>query len=215
MLTLLSKPVLRGEIILGKFLGVCTAVAVVVAACGVIIMIFSWFRPPWDENVDVFSKGAEGLIGKVKDAFYPLEARIAERRVNQWSHFWSVPPMMVLVFWQVAVMTAVSVAISTRFGMALNVMICALIFVAGHMINFLSLGGSRVSYLGVSAIMTLIPQLENFNITATLSYRRLGTAACSWSAVWGYVGLTGLCAVMYCAAALLVGMAVFRTRELN
>ncbi|NIA07568.1 MAG: ABC transporter permease subunit [Actinobacteria bacterium] len=215
MLTLLSKPVLRGEIILGKFLGVCTAVAVVVAACGVIIMIFAWLRPPWDKNVDVFSKEAVGLIAKIKDAFHATEPRIAERRVNQWMHFWSVPPMMVLVFWQVAVMTAVSVAISTRLGMALNVVICALIFVAGHMISFLSLDASWAGYLGVSAIMTLIPQLENFNITATLAYRTLGTVACPWSEVWAYVGLAGVCAAMYCAAALLVGMAMFRSRELN
>ena len=215
MLTLLSKPVLRGEIILGKFLGVCAAVAVVIAVCGVIITIFAWFRPPWDRNVDVFSKSAEGFIAKVKDAFYPQAPTVAGRRPNQWMHFWSVSPMMVLVFWQIAVMTAISVAISTRLGMALNVMICALVFVAGHMISFLSLQGSRLGYLGVSAIMTVIPQLETFNITETLSYRTLGTAACPWSTVWTYVGLTGICAILYCAAALLVGLAIFRSRELS
>ena len=112
-------------------------------------------------------------------------------------------------------MTAIAVAISTRLGMALNVMICALIFVAGHMISFLSLDGSWAGYLGVSAIMTAIPQLETFNITETLAYRTLGTAACPFSAVWAYVGLTGICAALYCAAALLLGMAVFRSRELT
>ena len=215
MLTLLSKPVLRGEIVLGKFLGVCGGVAVVMIICGAIIMVFAWFRLPWDKNVAIFSREATGLIAKIKDAFQASEPNVARRRIDQWGHFWSVLPMMVLVFWQVAVMTAVSVAISTRLGMALNVMICSLVFVAGHMVSFLSPAGGWGSYLGVSAIMTVIPQLENFNITSTLAFRRLGTAACPWSAVWTYVGLAGVCAAMYCAAALLVGLAMFRSRELS
>ena len=215
MLTLLSKPVLRGQIILGKFLGVCAAVAVVIGICGLIIMIFAWIRPVWDRNVDMFSEGVEGFYPKLKDAFYPADHNIAERRVNQWAHFWSVPPIVALVFLQTAVMTAISVAISTRLGMALNVMICALIFVGGHMISFLTLQGSWLKYLGVSVLMTIIPQLEHFNITATLAFRSLGTPSCPWSVVWTYIGLAGICAALYCAAALLVGMAMFRTRELT
>lgn len=215
MLTLMSKPIRRGQVILAKFLGVCAAVAVVIAICGVIIMIFAWLRPPWDRNVAMFSKGAEGFTAKIKDVFYPVDQNIAERRLNQWAHFWSVPPIMVLVFLQAAVMTAVSVAISTRLGMALNVMICAVIFVAGHMISFLTLDGSWGEYLGVSTLLTIVPQLEHFNIIETLAYKALGTASCPWSLVWSYVGLAGLCAVLYCAVALLVGAALFRTRELS
>lgn len=163
----------------------------------------------------MFSQGVEGFTAKLKDAFYPADHNIAERRVNQWAHFWSVPPIVVLLFLQAAIMTAVSVAISTRLSMALNVMICALIFVAGHMTSFLSLDGAWPKYLGVSALMTIIPQLEHFNITETLAYRSLGTASCPWSLVWTYIGLVTVCAVLYCAAALLVGMAMFRTRELT
>ena len=214
MLTLLSKPVGRGEIILGKFLGVCTALAIVIGLCTVVVMIFSWLRPPWDQNVSMFSKGVEGFFAKLGDAFYPADANIAEERANQWAHFWSVPPMMVLVFLQTAVMAAISVAISTRLGMALNIMICACVFVAGHMVNFLSLEGSWAKYLGVSALLTIVPQLEHFNITETLAYRTLGTVACPWSAIWGYVGLAAIGAVLYCAAALLMALALFRTREL-
>jgi len=214
MMTLLSKPVLRGEIILGKFLGVCAAVAVVIILCGLVIMIFAWFRPPWDRNVPMFSKAAQGLWGKLHDVFYATDATVAERRLNQWAHFWSVPPMIVLVFLQTAVMAAIGVAISTRLGMAINVMICAIIFIAGHMISFLTLDGPWAKYLGVSALLTVIPQLEHFNITETLAYRSLGSSSCPFSAVWAYVGLAGLCAFFYCGAALLVGLGLFRTREL-
>ncbi len=210
MMTLLSKPVLRGEIILGKFLGVCAAVAVVIILCGLVIMVFAWFRPPWDRNVRMFSRDLQGFWAKLYDVFYPADSRILRERFRQWAHFWSVPPMIALVFLQTAVMTAISVAISTRLGMAINVMICALIFIAGHMISFLTLDGSWPKYLGVSALLTVIPQLEHFNITETLAYR----TSCPSSAVWAYVGLAGLCAFFYCGAALLVGLALFRTREL-
>ncbi len=216
MMTLLSKPVLRGEIILGKFLGVCAAVAVVIILCGLVIMIFAWLRPPWDRNVPMFSKGVQGFWAKLHDVFYPDPADdyIVKTRLNQWAHFWSVPPMIVLVFLQTAVMAAIAVAISTRLGMAINVMICTLIFIAGHMISFLTLDGPWTKYLGVSALLTVIPQLEHFNITETLAYRALGTASCPFSAVWVYIGLAALCAFFYCGAALLVGLALFRTREL-
>ena len=39
-------------------------------------------------------------------------------------------------------------------------------------------------------------------------------ASSPFSAVWVYVGLATLCAFCYCAAALLLAMALFRTREL-
>ena len=214
MMTLLSKPILRGQIIVGKFLGVCTAVALVVAVCGIIIMLFAWWRPPWDQNIPMWSHGVHGLIDKTRDIFFPTDSTILDERQNQWAHFWSVPPMVALVFLQVAVMTAISVAVSTRLGMALNVMICAVIFVVGHMISFLTLQGSYAKYLAVSALLTIIPQLEHFNITETLAYRTLGTADAPFSAVWTYVGLAGLAALLYCAAALLIAMALFRTREL-
>jgi len=214
MITLLSKPVLRGQIILGKFLGICAALAVVIGLCAVVIMVFAWFRPPWDRNVPMFSHGLQGFWAKLHDVFYPADHSIVEKRINQWAHFWSVPPMIALVFLQTTVMAAISLAISTRLGMAMNVMICALIFVAGHMTSFLTLQGSWLRYLGVSVLLTIIPQLEHFNITETLAYRTLGTASCPFSAVWTYVGLAALCAFFYCAAALLVAMALFRTREL-
>ena len=214
MMTLLSKPIRRGQVVVGKFLGVCLAVGIVVAICGVIIMFFAWWRPPWDENIPMWSQGVEGFLPKLNDIFNPAGSSIAAQRQNQWAHFWSVPPMIALVFLQLTVMTAISVAVSTRLGMALNVMICAVIFVAGHMVSFLTLQGSYAKYLGVTALLTLIPQLEHYNITETLAYRTLGTAATPWSDVWAYVGLAGISAALYCTAALLVGMALFRTREL-
>ena len=214
MLTLLSKPIRRGQVVVGKFIGVCLAVAIVVAVCGIIITLFAWWRPPWDENIPMWSQGVESFTAKINDIFNPTSPGIAEQRQNQWAHFWSVPPMIALVFLQLTVITAISVAVSTRLGMALNVMICAVIFVAGHMISFLTLQGSYAKYLGVTALLTLIPQLEHYNITETLAYRTLGTAATPWSDVWAYVGLAGISAVLYCAAALLVGMTLFRSREL-
>ena len=210
MMILLSKPVLRGEIVLGKFLGVCAAVTLVIALCGFIIIIFAWFRPPWDQGHSMFSQGAEGFWAKLHDVFYPADNLVIKMRLTQWSHFWSVPPMIVLVFLQTAVMAAISVAISTRLGMAMNVMICALVFIAGHMISFLTLQGSWAKYIGVSFLLTITPQLEHFNITETLAYRTIDDMA----AVWIYIGLASLCAFFYCAAALLLALAMFRTREL-
>src|SRR6478672_12405919 len=44
MLTLMSKPVRRWQVLLGKYLGIVTAAAVAVAALGLILVLGVWLR---------------------------------------------------------------------------------------------------------------------------------------------------------------------------
>src|SRR5215213_7909706 len=48
MLTLMSKPVRKWEVLLGKYLGIVTAAAVAVAVLGLILVLGVWMRVPGD-----------------------------------------------------------------------------------------------------------------------------------------------------------------------
>ena len=48
MLTLMSKPVARWEVLVGKYLGIILAALLAVAALGAILSLGTWFRIPGD-----------------------------------------------------------------------------------------------------------------------------------------------------------------------
>jgi ABC-type transport system involved in multi-copper enzyme maturation permease subunit len=48
MLTLMSKPVRRWEVLVGKYLGIVTAAAVAIAILGLILFLCVWWRIPGD-----------------------------------------------------------------------------------------------------------------------------------------------------------------------
>src|SRR5215213_7317603 len=48
MLTLMSKPVKRWEVLVGKYLGIITSAALAVAILGIILFLCVWWRIPGD-----------------------------------------------------------------------------------------------------------------------------------------------------------------------
>src|SRR5687768_15448434 len=51
MLTLMSKPVARWEVLVGKYLGIITAALLAIVALGLVLMISTWFRIPDDYTI--------------------------------------------------------------------------------------------------------------------------------------------------------------------
>src|ERR671913_1441235 len=51
MLTLMSKPVKKWEVILGKYLGICLAALLAVAVLGIVIALATWLRVPGDHQM--------------------------------------------------------------------------------------------------------------------------------------------------------------------
>src|SRR5207237_622338 len=48
MLTLMSKPVRKWEVLVGKYLGIVLAALLAIAALGVVLVLCTWFRIPTD-----------------------------------------------------------------------------------------------------------------------------------------------------------------------
>jgi len=73
----------------------------------------------------------------------------------------------------------------------------------------------------VQGVLTVMPFLEVFNINQKLSHAILtpleagSRGAADWAAVWSYVGLSSLYAVAYSAAAIALGVLLFRRRSLS
>ena len=112
-LTLLSKPVGRRQFILGKFLGILVPVAIMFLVLGAMFLASVSYKVVYDAR----ETG-------------PAEPTLADCQTEMLQ----IAPGLLLSFMEAVVLTAISVAISTRLPMLANLMICAAIYVLGHLV---------------------------------------------------------------------------------
>ncbi len=201
-LTLMSKPVRRWELIVGKFLGVMAAVTLALAALAVVLSVATWMRVPSELRIDPQTWDEE-QVQKLADARH--------------MHTMSLLPGYALIWLQIAVMTAVAVAISTRAGLVVTMVAGIGVYVAAHLTPFIPAGPGRI-------VAVVLPYLENFNLNELIVYRTIifgdGQAdpdrlQVAYSRIWVLVGWSALYAAGYVTVALLGAMALFRSRELG
>src|SRR4051794_17103815 len=124
MLTLMSKPVRRWEVLVGKYLGIITAAALAVGVLGVLLMLCTYFRIPRDS-----------LIRQ-----NPPDDREARQLFDyRVMHLVGLAPSLVLLWLQISVLAAVGVALSTRFSLVVNLPTVIILYVAGNLTRFLPL----------------------------------------------------------------------------
>jgi ABC-type transport system involved in multi-copper enzyme maturation permease subunit len=220
MLTLMSKPLHKWEVLLGKYLGIILAAALAVAALGVVLILGTWLRIPPDYMFNIRS-------------FDDRELRtIWEYRMM---HISGLIPSLVLVWFQISVLAAISVAISTRLSLVVNLPTVILIYFAGNLTRFLfpifgvgsdSLWARRSLFTKFIAytISVSLPFLETFDLRAKTIYSHVALAGTQFasdinavpiSEIWQYVGVAAMYAIAYIVFALSVGMLLFQNRELG
>jgi ABC-type transport system involved in multi-copper enzyme maturation permease subunit len=187
-MTLLSKPINRRQFIIGKFVGIQTAVLVLVLP---IVAAF------WGLIVyKVLYDAREGSVQDVTAAMARLEA-------------WRILPAVVLSLLEIAVMSAISVAISTRMPMVVNMVTCLAIFVVGHLTPTLvrgNLGKLELVTFLARVIATVLPAIENYNVEAAIVTGSVVPAS--------YLGYASLYSAAYIAAAVLLAFILFEDRDL-
>ncbi len=190
-ITLLSKPINRRQFIIGKFLGIELGVLALYTILGALFAAGVWYKYPYDMR-----ESAGSVVESSK----------------QWAQVYQVLPGLALGFFEVSILTAISVAISTRLPMLANLVVCILIFFLGHLSPVLVevAGQGQVNDL-VSFMAKLfafaLPSLEFFNAGPSISTGAL----IPWV---GYVlPALGYC-VLYCGAALLFAFLLFEDRDL-
>lgn len=210
LLTLLSKPVRRGEIIIGKFFGIAAAVLLVfVPLTAVYVGAVCWSQL-------VFGREAPA-VGQQVLAFLLGGGA------------WSLVKASMLAYAGVLVLAAVSIAISTRLPMIVNVVLTLGVFALGHQADSIlallypkAADGTpmiqSVEQLGFLARLAqyplvavgkvfygLVPGMEAFNAGQAVA---VDAAVPGW-----YVLMAFGYAVLYIGLALLIAAALFRRRE--
>ena len=193
VLTVLSKPVRRWEFLVGKFAGLVLLMAATYVVVGVTFIGLTW--------VGIYSQLAES-------------ANVYPEYLNAfWGHFaWPAANELwrgfVMSFLHTVLLTAVAVALCARLPMVLSVVVYFVVFVAGHLVNGLvqlvSHGGWAARWAG-EALAVVIPNLETFNVAHEIGLgQRIGFADMGWCALY---------TASYAAAMMLVGVMLFRRRE--
>jgi ABC-type transport system involved in multi-copper enzyme maturation permease subunit len=187
-LTLLSKPVSRLQFILGKFLGVVAPVYLMFVALGSVFLLAVSFKVNYD------AREMAQLTGTPQQA---------AREVMQ------IAPGLLLGFFEAVVLASISVAISTRLPMVPNLVICASIYVVGHLVPLLvqsSIGQLPIVTFVGQFLATVLPVLDHFNIQAAIAAGR--------DVPPEYLAWAGGYCLLYSTVAMLLALVLFENRDL-
>jgi ABC-type transport system involved in multi-copper enzyme maturation permease subunit len=190
-ITLLSKPINRRQFIIGKFLGIELGVLALYLLLGALFAAGVWYKYAYD-----LKESAGGVAETSKRLAQVLQ----------------VMPGLVLGFFEVTILTAISIAISTRLPMLVNLVVCILIFFLGHLSPVLVESTSQGQVNELVSFMAqlfawVLPSLEFFNAGPAISTG----AVIPWR---GYVlPALGYC-VLYSGAALFFAFLLFEDRDL-
>lgn len=187
-LTLLSKPIRRQQFILGKFLGILAPTVLMFILLGFVFLVTISIKVVYDAREMAMQEPTwQACYGEMVKIF----------------------PGLVLAFLETMVLSAISVALSTRLPMVANLVVCATIYVLGHLVPLLVASSvdkfAIVHFIGMF-LATILPVLDHFNIQAAV--------AAGADVPLAYLGLTLLYGVLYSAIALLAALALFEDRDL-
>ncbi len=150
-LTVLSKPISRRQFVLGKYLGIIWPVLLIFIVLGSLLLVTVSYKVVYDArettNPDpTWQVCYAEMIGTV--------------------------PGLALAFMEASVLTAISVAVSTRLAMLPNLIICAAVYVLGHLMPPIvqsSAGQNEyVAFIGQLSAL-IIPVLDHFDIQAAVA----------------------------------------------
>jgi ABC-type transport system involved in multi-copper enzyme maturation permease subunit len=187
-LTLLSKPVSRRQLILGKFLGILWPVAVVFLILGVLFLCTVSYKVKYDARETANPE--------------PTAAQ-CQAEMDQ------IAPGLALGFMEVVILASISVAISTRLPMLPNLLICLSVYALGHLVPMLvnsSAGQFELVQFVGRFLAAVLPVLEHFSMETVVS---TGQAV-----PWHYLGWAALYCALYSAVAMLLALLLFEDRDL-
>jgi len=186
--TLLSKPISRREFVIGKFFGIVWPLFLMFVILGAILLVVVSYKVVYD-------------------------ARETSNPEPNWQQCYAAMigtvPGLALAFMETVVLTAISVAISTRLPMLPNLIICGSIYVLGHLGPLIVQSSAGqiefVAFIG-KLIAVVLPVLDHFNVQAAV--------AGGVDVPMVYLGWALLYCVLYSAAAMLLALILFEDRDL-
>ena len=188
-LTILAKPVGRQSFVIGKYLGVMIAVTALFLILGIFFLNTLAYKLVYDARES---------------------AKEIPTAIECYAYVKGIVPGLVLSFFETVVLTAISVAISTRLLLLPNLTICLTIYVLGHIVPMIvaSNAVSEMPIIGFFAnlICAFIPILDHFNMETAVAMNR--------ASGWHYVGRAGVYSGLFAIVAMLLSLALFEDRDL-
>jgi hypothetical protein len=215
--TLLSKPVARRDFLLGKYIGI-------LAAALLMILILTFFMG-WSINIKIdYERLSEDMMNKPEDQAYfsgLLNMRsVVEKVPNVFqegvTYVLRIFMMVQLLsagpfchFCQVAIITAITVALATRLPFVLNLFVVLGIFFIGNLVPVLKNQAGDIPLVKFVAELFgfILPSLNIFKIESALAS---GLIYVPWDA---YTLQVGIHALIYCIIAMLIGLLLFEDRD--
>ena len=120
-----------------------------------------------------------------------------------------VVPGLILILFETIVMASISVAISTRLPMFVNMVICLVIFILGQLTPLLvQQSESNIEFVQFIAhwLATIIPSLDNYNVQTAIQRDSLVHPE--------YLAWIGLYSLLFSAIAMLFAFILFEDRDL-
>lgn len=206
-MTLLSKPITRRQFVAGKYLGILEAVLLLLAIAGLCLLLCVYYKVGYDARESGKEVPAWFVMQPIGDGArsIPLPEPVRFMETLQ------VAPGLLLIFLEISVLAAISVAISTRLPMVVNMTTLFAIFVIGHLTPILiqAEGSGRgydiVRFVG-GLIATALPALEWFSMQGAVATDRFVPP--------DYLGFAALYAGAFSAAAILLAFILFEDRDL-
>ena len=206
-MTLLSKPITRRQFVLGKYLGIMEAVLLFLAVTGLMLLFCVYFKVGYDAR----ESGEEVPGWYVMETVGNFSRQIPLPDPQRLVETVQVMPGLVLIFFEVSVLGAISVAIATRLPMVVNLTTCFAIFIIGHLTPIIVLaegsgkGFGVVQFVG-RLIGIILPELEWFSMQGAVATEKLVPP--------DYLGYSALYALAFSAAAILMAFILFEDRDL-
>jgi ABC-type transport system involved in multi-copper enzyme maturation permease subunit len=186
-MTLLSKPINRRQFVLGKFVGIMVAVFWLILPLMISFLALVYYKVGYDSR--------ESANPDPETAF-------------KLTIMLNTIPGLILSFFEICVLTSVSVAISTRVPMVVNMVTCFAIFVVGHVTSVIVEQGVlhlEVVQFTAKLLATALPNLELFKTEA---------ASTGMFVPPPYLGYAALYCGAFSIAAIFLAFILFEDRDL-
>jgi ABC-type transport system involved in multi-copper enzyme maturation permease subunit len=212
--TLLSKPVTRREFLFGKFIGITLA--------GMLMTMFMGWVLIWIVLYKYYYDFQTGITPVVPDPPWLTEliadtyGRTISGDLLQGIGLWlrdtmEALPGLIIGFGQVMTLIAVSVALATRVPMVVNISMCAIVYLLGHLTPIMTEVSQNVQLVHFVAQLfeLLLPGLDLFDVGNAI----IRDVPLDPNRYALYTFNVALYAVIYTAIANLVGLILFEDRD--
>ena len=186
-MTVLSKPINRRQFIIGKYVGIMQAILVMMIPVAICLLFLLYFKVGYDAR----------------------ESGVDVTKVYRMGSIYIMLPNLLLVLMEIAVLTAISVAISTRLPMIVNMVVTFTIFVLGHLSGVIvKQAGERLEQVEFVArlLSTILPSLGSYKTDTSIATSTMVPAE--------YLGYASVYTCCYILAAILFAFILFEDRDL-